>query len=348
MRKKRKLLRSLISFVLAIALMVSGISFDSLFAGKTDSNIAEAAEKVSTPSDWQELMIALSNAEVTEVILQDDIDLETDAWSKTPSHASSALDNYIFTVNGTKTLDLNGHSININSRRDTNLYHLAAKYPEQTMFKIVGSLTINDTSGNNSRIRFNSKVWYASKSPGFQGEYYFVDYRNVFEIMDGGTLILNAGDIQAGRSETQWMYGALDNYDIGDSMSGQWFNRYHGNATTVIPGNGVIVNPGATFIMNGGSITARAQSKYTKQACIWLKAKDVYNEAPDYSSFNGKTTTIHINDGCLNGDAGASILNHAFPAYASKVDLRITSGCFDLGKEDKVRQTDNNGSTYYG
>ena len=153
---------------------------------------------------------------------------------------------------GEKTLNLNGKSVELNAETGV----------ETTMIRVPSgaSLIINDTSGDNSGKLF---CYGRMETPRTDmGPRYFNDtvkHRNVLEV-DGGTVTVNGGTLEAGRSKKQWIYDGRDVYDlrhlldytiqfgvlglaIGARFDGYAWQQVNGDCITVKDGS-LLINDG--------------------------------------------------------------------------------------------------------
>ena len=153
---------------------------------------------------------------------------------------------------GEKTLNLNGKSVELNAETGV----------ETTMIRVSNSasLIINDTSGDNSGKLF---CYGRMETPRTDmGPRYFNDtvkHRNVLEV-DGGTVTVNGGTLEAGRSKKQWIYDGRDVYDlrhmldytiqfgvlglaIGARFDGYAWQQVNGDCITVKDGS-LLINDG--------------------------------------------------------------------------------------------------------
>ena len=153
---------------------------------------------------------------------------------------------------GEKTLNLNGKSVELNAETGV----------ETTMIRVSNSASfiINDTSGDNSGKLF---CYGRMETPRTDmGPRYFNDtvkHRNVLEV-DGGTVTVNGGTLEAGRSKKQWIYDGRDVYDlrhmldytiqfgvlglaIGARFDGYAWQQVNGDCITVKDGS-LLINDG--------------------------------------------------------------------------------------------------------
>lgn len=187
---------------------------------------------------------------------------------------------------GEKTLNLNGNSVELNAETGV----------ETTMIRVPGgsSLIINDTSGDNSGKLFcYAKIDHPQDDDGFP-EYFNSDvkYRNVLEI-DGGTVTINGGTLEAGRSKKHWICDGMDVYDlrhlldytiqfgvlglaIGARFDGYAWQQVNGDCITVKDGS-LLVNDGIflgrgfsnleTFVKEGDN---DFDVEFSRSACLRL------------------------------------------------------------------------------
>lgn len=86
---------------------------------------------------------------------------------------------------------------------------------ETTMIRVPkgADLIINDSSGDNSgSLWCYGRMEWATDEYNYDSPFYFngdVKYRNVLEI-DGGTVTVNGGTLEAGRPKKQWIYNGRE------------------------------------------------------------------------------------------------------------------------------------------
>ncbi len=223
---------------------------------------------------------------------------------------------------GEKTLNLNGKSVELNAETGV----------ETTMIRVPSgaSLIINDTSGNNSGALFcYGKIDHPHDDDGFP-EYFNSDvkYRNVLEI-DGGTVTINGGTLEAGRSKKQWICDGMDVYDlrhlldytiqfgvlglaIGARFDGYAWQQVNGDCITVKEGS-LLVNEGIflgrgfsnleTYVKEGDN---DFDVEFSRSACLRL--------------LGGNTT---INGGTFWGRGNADVLG-----VTKDAKITVKSGTF--------------------
>ena len=191
------------------------------------------------------------------------------------------------TVKGTKYLDLNGYTINANT-----------DYGEaNSMFFVPeGSTIVVCDSRGGGKIHYDGYLYmdydYKKESP---------KERHLFSVT--GTMILNGGELDGGRSKEVWV--TYSHEKGGDG-------RYTGYVRQQLYATGITVKEGGTLIMNGGSVCGRGEF----QAGIFAK----------------EGSTVVINGGRILGLGGADALR-AFDNYPCNISIR--GGYFELRKIDK-------------
>ncbi len=129
-------------------------------------------------------------------------------------------------VRGSKSLDLNGHTIYVSNTSD--------RTPRSTLFDVLGQsyFELYDSSGGGGRINYDGYI-------SGKGE---AQLRDVFHV--DGVMIMNGGVIEAGRSKKIW---AWDYQSIYCQLWGQ------------VVGHGVLIGDDGLFIMNDGQVYGRGQ-----------------------------------------------------------------------------------------
>lgn len=179
---------------------------------------------------------------------------------------------YWCTVSGKKLLNLNGHRIRIHND----------KVKTSTLFRIPAGtvLTIVDnthSSPDKVGITYNGYI----DSNGT------VRYRNLFEV--SGTLLLQDGSLEAGRSKKEYIASAI----------GYYWKQTHGCA--------VVVKKGGTFTMCGGVVYGRGID------CAAIRAESGSN--------------VYINHGGLRAKGEASVFDCDVSAnvYIAGCDINIST-----------------------
>ena len=235
-------MKKFISIFLALTMMLSCIG---IVAVSADAEYVE----VSTAESFKEILE--SNGDKNIIITRDII---------YTCQVSDVGDYWITLGSGEKTLNLNGKSVELNAETGE----------ETTMIRVPNgaALIIGDTSGDNSGTLF---CYGRMETPRTDmGPRYFNDtvkYRNVLEI-DGGTVTVKGGPLEAGRSKKQWIYDGRDVYDlrhlldytiqfgvlglaIGARFDGYAWQQVNGDCITVKDGS-LLINDGV-FLGRGFS-----------------------------------------------------------------------------------------------
>ncbi|MBE6572083.1 MAG: S-layer homology domain-containing protein [Ruminococcaceae bacterium] len=232
------------------------------------------------------------------------------------------IGSYWITVgSGKKSFNLNGHSVELN----------ADSGAKTTMLRVPtgADLTINDTSADNS-----GRLWCYGRmeTPRTDmGPRYFNDtvkYRNVLEI-DGGTVTVNGGTLEAGRSKKQWIYNGRDVYDLrhlldyalqGGVLAVAIGARYDGYAWQQVNGDCITVKDGSLMVNNGVFLGRGFSNLET-----FVKENDndvdvAYSRAQCLKLLGG---TTRINGGTFWGRGNADVVN-----TVNDAKLTIKSGTF--------------------
>jgi hypothetical protein len=212
---------------------------------------------------------------------------------------------YWMTVgSGTKTVDLNGYSIVVDY---PNIFE-----KKSTMFRINAgtSLTINDSTGTGGYIHYEGYIFDVEE---YNDEiYYFATEmsRHLFEV-NGGSLTVNGGTLEAGRAKQQWITNAHPVEVNG--VNTHWVNQhksYTGNVTKSVTGRAFTVRSGSLRI-NGGVFLGRGEG---------------------YAVVDASGGSVRIVEGKIDARGGADCLWISGDA----VDLEILSGAFMIHKNDIV------------
>ena len=195
-----------------------------------------------------------------------------------------------FTVKGTKYLDLNGYTVDVN--RDGG--------KERTLFEVPeGSTIVVCDSRGGGKIHYDGYL-EMDQECNTEGGIKYKTVRNLFHVK--GTMILNGGELDGGRSKQVWVTYAFD----GDSN-----DHYTGYVRQQLFATGIDVD-GGTLIMNGGSVCGRGN--YRDAIYAW------------------NSGTVVINGGRILGLGGADALRCRDYQPPS---VSIRGGYFETRKIDK-------------
>ncbi len=227
-------MKKIVSFLLTFAMLISCV-------GIVPASAEEEYIEVSTADGFKEILE--SNGDKNIIVTRDII---------YTCQVNDIGPYWITLGSGKKTLNLNGKSVELNA--ETGM--------ETTMIRVpkVADLIINDTSGDNSGKLF---CYGRMETPRTDmGPRYFNDtvkYRNVLEI-DGGTVTVNGGTLEAGRSKKQWIYDGRDVYDLRHLLDytiqfgvlGLAIGaRFDGYAYQQVNGDCITVNDGSLMVNDG-------------------------------------------------------------------------------------------------
>ena len=200
---------------------------------------------------------------------------------------------------GSKRIDLQGFSIVVDY---PNVYENIS-----TMFLINEgtSLTINDSTGDSGYIHYEGYI-FDIEEYDINNFYYATNmYRGLFEV-SGGSLTINGGTLEAGRSKKQWVTNAHTKDEYGTT---DWYSSYTGNVTKSVNGNAVTVNSGSLTI-NGGTLLGRGEYR---------------------AVINANGGSVRIAEGRIDARGSANCLR-----ISSKANVELVSGVFLLHKNDVV------------
>ncbi len=204
---------------------------------------------------------------------------------------------------GNKTVDLAGHEIRV-------------EYPnvfqrESTMF-LVGSgssVTIGDSSGTAGYIHYDGYIFDVEDYSVGTYDYAAEMQRHIFAV-NGGSLTINGGTIEAGRSKTQWITNAHPyerNGLVAHDMN--QYKSYTGNVTKSVRGNAINLVSG-TVKINGGVLLGRGEGNAVAKAT------------------GGRMDVVEAN---LNARGGADCV-----FIGENADVEIWSGAFCLHRNGIV------------
>lgn len=196
------------------------------------------------------------------------------------------------TVKGTKYLDLNGYSVDVN--RDGG--------KELTLFEVPeGSTIVVCDSRGGGRIHYDGYLDMDQSCNSDGGQVKFRAIRNLFHVE--GTMILNGGELDGGRSKQVWV--------TYSHAAGSGADYYTGYVRQQLYATGIDVD-GGTLIMNGGSVCGRGD--YRDAIYAW------------------NSGTVVINGGRILGLGGANALRCRDYQPPS---VSIRGGYFETRKIDK-------------
>ena len=300
---KTKKPRKILSFFMAVLMIASALPASTLSAN------AWAPEASTTAEGWVDIPTSLTDEEAYEMLV-DLLTSENTAYIRLQRSINKDIGKRNgaypgIDILGTKYLDLNGHKIDVNFD-----YHFTTDDREKvgklqtentlTLFTVKegATLTVCDSKGS-GKIHYDGElstyVDLADSSTGKRVR----PIRNLFIVE--GTMILNDGELDGGRSKEVWLYDARKLGDGGGM-------RYDGYARQQMYSTGVTVKETGKFIMNGGSVCGRGEY----QAGISSRGKAI------------------INAGRIIGNGGADALRYNYES-----NIAVNGGYFQVRKIDK-------------
>ena len=305
--KKRKIVSILLTLVMLLTLIPTmGITVQAASYDPSPrwTLIGNHGNIKKTDEEWYAVMRAALEKEGTAYIR---LAANITADCKGDGDTLKKLKN--ISVKGRNVIDLAGHKL------DITLYYESSFGFNYNVFLINKNAELNvvDSVGK-------GKIWGHSKPARYMRSNW-TNRVNIFEVKDGGKLIINAGDatIGTGTAEMQEIY-ALLNGDIDKRYKREKVqNQTNGNVVTALENS--------TVIINGGKLEARG--------CYIFDARgtSVYNCAVVESYPNSH---VVINNGELRAMDGAQCLNiesnksvkadvtiRSAKLYRHKADVRI-------------------------
>lgn len=316
---KKTLTAKSVAFVLMLSWLISIISvFPIAVSADVNSVIV---------GTWDGLAAALSLDGETMIKLVSDID-------KTVISDASVLVN----VSGTKTLNLNGHNINVVNEYVCGANEEGVGYdPAFSESSLIGvpsmaKLYIVD-SENSGGIRYSAPMY---ENRVDMPAYVAAAVRNVFSVSDGGMLYVYGGCFEGGSVTPVFLNGAQENGSVEA--------EYSGYADGVVHGSAVVVGNSASVCIYGGSFfgygSPRSAFHYDSSFFDSTKISDVPNAAVKVV---GKCT-LQINDGIFGGMCGA---NSFYAADNFETGITVRSGVFFTDVSEYERGADR-GSAWSG
>lgn len=272
---------------------------------------------------WEELVEELTTGDYGYIKLTADLKC---------SHEKGSSGHVKTVINGDKTLDLNGYTIECKDESNLVASGEWNVTSNKTLFSVPAgaTLTVND-SGTDGKIFYDggmvgcssyvTSYQYSVASPS--GKRY-CDYteRDIFDV--DGTLIINDGTIQAGRKEKQWIFRG-----VHCDTSWTKYLDWNGNAQQQIWGTSVNVHSTGKLVVNGGNLSGRGMDVSENDPYCWPS----YRDEVICIDKGGKA---YINDGTFTGNGGADV----FAGNGVDEGLQIRGGTFKTDKHDTLRVLD--------
>lgn len=309
--------KRILSLLLALTMIVGMLPMGVL--------TATAATTVTEVDTWDELNTAFTSGSGGYYILMDDLECKhEDRYQNYNEYHKTTY------IKGNVTLDLNGHSIKCkDEEKDFSL-------PPLFVVSSGATLTINDTDGDGI---IQAEGHIAGTNGGIQmgttdqREYKEFLSRDIFELQ-GGTLIVNGGTIQAGTVSKQWIMDGVEDpgyrsWEEGENIGSEFIggNRYDGYARQQVWGTAVVVGSGAKLVVNGGKLSGRGMKDTNDEPSNAVRDEVVYIH--DGGS-------VIVNGGSFTANGGANV----FAGTGVASGLTVRGGDFKTDKHDKIRILD--------
>ena len=278
---------------------------------------------------WEELVEELTTGDAGYIMLEDDIKYKH--YYKYHENNPEGLVFETIAIQGTKTLDLNGYSIEVidesNAAYNSYLGVYQSATTAGTLFEIPADsqLTINDATGDGKityKAHFNSIDY-------LKNEYEHVDRRDIFDVH--GTLIVNGGKILAGDVEKKYVMAGLKDPIVRDADADPVqisAERYDGYARQQIWGTAADVYGSGTLVVNGGELAGRGFGWTTGDG----QNMDIGNTSRDAVVEISGGGTVLVNGGSFKANGGANV----FAGGGVGSGLTVRAGYFKTDKHDNI------------
>ena len=242
----------------------------------------------------------LSQSGTKYIKLGDDIKLNVDIGAAFP-------------INGVKHLDLNGHRINYSDGTDAQA---------RALFEVKSGaeVYIYDSSAKQTGyIHFDGRLTESN-------EYI---YRHLFVVDSGAKLVVNGGELEAGRSKQIYVYNYL---------------AYAGYVRQQVAGTAIYVSKGAECVINGGTIRGRGAAGRVAQVNVNQRKLYINNAAINNAG------TLIVNDGFIKGMGGANVIKEITEENFIECTPTtvVYSGILDTHKVDRHYVDDANKTWQWG
>lgn len=278
---------------------------------------------------WEELVEELTTGDAGYIMLEDDIKYKH--YYKYHENNPEGLVFETIEINGTKTLDLNGYSIEVidesNAAYDSYLGVYQSATTAGTLFEIPADsqLTINDATGD-GEITYKA---YFNSIDYLRNEYEHVDRRDIFDVL--GTLIVNGGKILAGDVKKKYVMAGLKDPTVRDADADPVqisAERYDGYARQQIWGTAADVYSSGTLVVNGGELAGRGFGWTTGDG----QNMDIGNTSRDAVVEISGGGTVLVNGGSFKANGGANV----FAGGGVGSGLTVRAGYFKTDKHDNI------------
>lgn len=276
--------KRLLSLLLTVVILLGTIPIGALPVGAADAPSWITIKGTNDFSRMAQLTGMLSQSGTKYIKLGEDINLNYNSDSAFP-------------VNGIKHLDLNGYKINYDDRTSENCSY---------MFEVESGAEMYIYDSSNKKTGYIHFDGILPKDNEIS--------RSIFVVESGGKLVVNGGEIEAGRSKRVWLTAA-------GNGEGGWYDGY---ARQQVQGAAIYVSPNAECIINGGVIRGRGTGGFH------VKRENGSTKKIIYSAAVCNEGTLTVNDGFLKGMGGADVIREEGNSAITKV----FSGILDTHKVD--------------
>lgn len=286
----------LISLLLAVVILLGALPLAAFPASATSAfNANPSWTTISGANDstrMAQLTGMLSQSGTKYIKLGEDINLNYDLGSSFP-------------VNGVKHLDLNGHRINYSDGTDAQA---------RALFEVKSGaeVYIYDSSAKQTGyIHFDGRLTESNENI----------YRHLFVVDSGAKLVVNGGELEAGRSKQIYVFN---------------FYGYSGYVRQQVAGTAIYVSKDAECIINGGTIRGRGEAGRVAQVNVNQRKLYINNAAINNAG------TLIVNDGFIKGMGGANVIKEITEENSIKCTPTtvVYSGILDTHKVDRHYTTD--------
>ena len=210
-----------------------------------------------------------------------------------------------FPINGVKHLDLNGHRINYSDGTDAQA---------RALFEVKSGaeVYIYDSSAKQTGyIHFDGRLTESNENI----------YRHLFVVDSGAKLVVNGGELEAGRSKQIYVFN---------------FYGYSGYVRQQVAGTAIYVSKGAECVINGGTIRGRGKASRIAQVNVNQRKLYINNAAINNAG------TLIVNDGFIKGMGGANVIKEITEENSIECTPTtvVYSGILDTHKVDRHYTTD--------
>ena len=300
------MLKRLLCLLLCLLLVMPSLTLGMTVSASEREDGTGSRPKYVTVTNQRELIDALTEEGGERVFIQIGADIEGEQY-----YAFGPI-----SVNGYKTVDLNGHKI-----RSKLFFNDGSENRSLFVIEAGASLTLNDSVGGGEII--HDRFIPAMGETNAYSDIFLSRPLTVFDVY--GVLTVNAGEITAGHYESEY-YTYTDGYIYADSSPSP------GTVNSITPGNAVVVKSGGRFVSNGGEYYGRGftidDEGQKDSACAAVKL------------LRGAEAVIYAGD--FYGKSCADVFS-----VGDRVDLTVYAGNFYARYDNRVTVDKANGVAAY-